>query len=100
MNNNRFLRQNEPHWLRSLHVHNLINNFVSPIPEQPTPLVGDCNTILYTVRVLRDRDGSDNPPASTKLLISKSFVLAGRLSEPSRSRSTLTVYKKLYTKDM
>ncbi len=51
--------------------HSYSNNtmyFVSPIPEQPTPLVGDCNTILYTVRVLHDRDGSDNLPASTKLL--------------------------------
>ncbi len=46
-------------------------NFVSPIPEQPTPLVGDCNTILYMVRVLCDRDGSNNLPASTKLLTSK-----------------------------
>ncbi len=44
--------------------------FVSPIPEQPTPLVGDCNNVLHTVRVLCDLDGSDNLPASTKLLIS------------------------------
>ncbi len=44
--------------------------FVSPIPEQPTSLVGDCNKQEM-----------------------RGFVLAGRLSEPSRLRSTLTVYK-------
>ncbi len=38
-------------------------SFVCPIPEQPTPLVGDCNTILHMLKSTRDHNGSDNLPA-------------------------------------
>ncbi len=58
----------------------VLYGYVSPIPEQPTPLAGDRNTILYTIQSTRDRDGSDDLPACTKLLISCNVAVRSRPS--------------------